>query len=192
MTNIFIDYDQIWTSNVVHDLSQISGWILRNEGALDYHIHDKEPVDKGELFCGFYLPPFQRPECWDTERKIRFIESIFCGIPTGTLMYVSNGEAPEVDGWLIDGQQRLTAVRDFVTGKFAIFGDRLAYPDLKETELSFPGADARRAWNIWRGANLDFLRIQESDPAILVRIYERLNFGGVPHTEAQRPSFPKA
>lgn len=59
-------------------------------------------------------PGFQRKEVWDDTRKCQLIESLLLKIPI-PMFYVS--AAPD-DGWtVVDGLQRLSAIRDFVLGK---------------------------------------------------------------------------
>ncbi|MEJ8837720.1 DUF262 domain-containing protein [Ramlibacter sp. AN1133] len=124
------------------------------------------------------LPPWQRDEVWEPHRKRAFIEGIFLGLGTG--YYVANGMewegagAKPMAGWLIDGQQRLTALRDFVVGDLAIF-EGVRFADLDE-------ATRRR-----RFMNVVFPCIElpyTDDEHLLRRLYERLNFGGVAHTRA--------
>lgn len=56
-------------------------------------------------------PEFQREEVWTKENKSRLIESLLLNIPI-TMFYVS----ADADGYLtvVDGLQRLSAIRDFV------------------------------------------------------------------------------
>jgi uncharacterized protein with ParB-like and HNH nuclease domain len=75
----------------------------------------------GERALGsFVLPPFQRPPVWTMEQKIRLIESILDELPVPP--YVVNRDLEDgylYDRWLLDGQQRITAVIGFVEGEFA-------------------------------------------------------------------------
>lgn len=193
MKEICVPYDEIRYQHLNYSLRSVANWALGKGDPLGYDLHDEPKT--GEKLCGFFLPPFQRPEVWDTERKIKLIESLFCNINIGSMMFVSNFQNPEVDGWLIDGQQRLSAIRDFVFGKFGVFDDSLYFEELETTNLVFNSTYGRNrkpqnAKIAFRGVYLDFNRIDDiSDPKILMQIYERLNFGGMPHTEDQRPSF---
>lgn len=190
--NIHIDFPRIHYTSITYDMDSIEEWIRDKEFALRYHRYETDIEGYGELFCGFRLPPFQRPEVWDTERKIRLMESIFCHVNIGTFVFVSNYKVPEVDGWLIDGQQRLSAIRDFIQGKFGIFDDRLFYENMGEVTLSFDASknmdnEPFSAASLFRRTWFEFRRIEEADQKLLLQLYERLNFGGVPHTEDQRP-----
>ncbi|NKI45984.1 DUF262 domain-containing protein [Pseudomonas fluorescens] len=64
-------------------------------------------------------PDFQRGEVWDSNKKKLLIDSIFRGwqVPPIHLVRI-DGHKAEV----LDGQQRLTAIRDFMQNKFAIDG----------------------------------------------------------------------
>lgn len=59
-------------------------------------------------------PNFQRHEVWTTEKKSLLIESLMLNIPL-PMFYVASDE----DGYLtvVDGLQRISAIRDFVLGK---------------------------------------------------------------------------
>lgn len=125
------------------------------------------------------LPPWQRPAVWSENQQVRFIEGIFLGLGTG--YYVINGrdwddagnDSP-MSGWLIDGQQRITAIARFVNGEISVF-DGTRYSDLSI------GEQRRRFDNmIFPCMELDY----QADEELLKELYRRLNFGGTPHTQA--------
>ncbi|WP_207886932.1 DUF262 domain-containing protein [Pseudomonas sp. 30_B] len=64
-------------------------------------------------------PDFQRGEVWDSAKKKLLIDSIFRGwqVPPIHLVRVDAHKAE-----VLDGQQRLTAIRDFMQNKFAMDG----------------------------------------------------------------------
>lgn len=66
-------------------------------------------------------PNFQRGEVWGKPKKQRLIDSILRGwhIPPIHVIKVPNSEKQEV----LDGQQRLAAIRDFLEGEFSINGN---------------------------------------------------------------------
>ncbi|WP_462177490.1 GmrSD restriction endonuclease domain-containing protein [Pseudoalteromonas gelatinilytica] len=75
-------------------------------------------------------PNFQRGEVWGKSKKQRLIDSIIRGwhIPPIHVIQVPNSDKQEV----LDGQQRLAAIRDFLEGDFAINGNL----DPNEPELN--------------------------------------------------------
>src|SRR5690606_1739421 len=75
-------------------------------------------------------PNFQRGEVWGKGKKQRLIDSILRGwhIPPIHVIQVPGSDKQEV----LDGQQRLAAIRDFIRGDFSIKGDH----DPIDTEIS--------------------------------------------------------
>lgn len=61
-------------------------------------------------------PPFQRRNVWSDKRASLYIESLLlgCPVPAITLAERSSGAGPQYV--VIDGKQRLTALRRFVDG----------------------------------------------------------------------------
>lgn len=127
------------------------------------------------------LPPWQRPEVWSESKKRAFVEGIYLGFGTGYYVVngcdyaTSSGEPLPMSGWLIDGQQRFCALRDYFDGSLVIFGD-VSFPTL-------PLGDRRRFLHqSFPCFELEYL----SDEDLLRGLYDRLNFGGVAHTSDQR------
>lgn len=128
----------------------------------------------------FILPPWQRPIVWDEQRKRRFIEGIFLGLGTG--YYVAHAKDWDNDGlkpmagWLLDGQQRISSILDFAQGRLAIFNG------IRYDDLDLPTRRRRFLRVVFPCIELDY----QPDEARLREVYDRLNFGGVPHTAADR------
>jgi hypothetical protein len=123
------------------------------------------------------LPRWQRPPSWTEQQQIQFVEGIFLGLGTG--FYVINGREYDdagadlpMSGWLLDGQQRITAIERFVKDEIRVF------TGIRYSDLSI--AEQRRRFN-----NIIFPCIEleyQSDEAILKELYRRLNFSGTAHT----------
>lgn len=138
-------------------------------------------VDTERQLLSLVLPPWQRPPTWDEDRKRAFIEGVFLGFPPGAIVTVapdwSNGPGGIAlvrprSGWLIDGQQRVTAIRDFLQGHLAIF-DGVRYQDLS------------RPQQIRRFDQIILTRIElpnNTEEDLLKQLYRRMNYGGVQHT----------
>ena len=117
------------------------------------------------------------------------------GIAIGVLLGVSLGDivvvdamnepmqSPEryasTDRWLLDGQQRITALLAYRRDAVEPFaGTACAH---RWSDLNV--AEQRRVWR----TQIGIYRVRTSDPAYAREIYRRMNFGGTPHTEDQRP-----
>lgn len=137
-----------------------------------------------EPYCNyFYLPPFQRKECWSKEQKKSYIESLFfnyCLMPL--LVVESNGK--EYDGWLIDGQQRMSAIRDFALDRLEIF-EGITYSMLTTGDISYEDSTTRTPLNDFNGINIkiNVLREYGITEELLKILYNKLNFGGTFHKE---------
>lgn len=141
----------------------------------------RELLQSERTLLNLVLPPWQRPEVWSQAQKARFIEGIFLGFGAG--YYVINGldwgedgkEKP-MAGWLLDGQQRISSIRDFIEDKLPIF-EGIFYSDLDKLTI------LRR----FKRQHFHKVEIQYTgDEQLLKTMYERLSFGGTAHTEADR------
>ena len=119
----------------------------------------------------FKLPPFQRPSVWTRTQQVRFIESIWLRLPIAA--YVVNVDDQDqldypCDDWLLDGQQRWTAIIKYIDGRLKVFG--LVYGELTQAQKRkflnhpFPAIETR-----------NLTREQCED------VYSRLAYGGTPH-----------
>jgi hypothetical protein len=139
-------------------------------------------LDGDRFVCGYVLPDFQRGHRWSQEQGVAFVESLILGHHPGHFKYNSTLNMPfvEIDGrevsqfnlWLIDGQQRLTALDAYWDDEFPVF-------DLYWSEVEV--RDQRRLWNMVFPAG----EYQIADYHELVDVYWTLNRGGVPHTDEE-------
>jgi hypothetical protein len=134
----------------------------------DYSV-DQRPLAPGERRLGmFIVPPFQRGLVWTVEQRVRLIESLYMGLPIGALVWNQTRFMSPCDRWLLDGQQRVTAILGFMEGQFKVAGWR--YPELPEIE--------RRHFN---RLGVAVIETQIDDEAGCRDIYDRLVYGGTPH-----------
>lgn len=124
-------------------------------------------------------PFYQRRPRWDPIRQSRLIESFLINLPVPPVfLYERDYNSYEV----MDGQQRITAIKDFYDGKLKLTGlqywpelDGRYYHNLPKTVKA--GIDRRSISSI--------VMLKESAPedeeALLLReiVFERLNTGGV-------------
>lgn len=133
------------------------------------HADDLRPLLPGERLLGrFILPHFQRRPVWTTDQQIRLIESIWSGLPIGAYVWNQSDYLAKTDGWLLDGQQRITALLSYVAGNFPVFGYR--YTDLDRVEQ-------RRFENQPLGS----IQTNIKTEAECRVVYDRLAYGGTPH-----------
>src|ERR1700730_7182068 len=91
--------------------SMISGLVMN-------HTRYVRPLASGERILGrFIVPTFQRGLVWTEAQQVRLIESIYIGMPIGSLVWNQTSHDNLCDGWLLDGQQRMTAILGYVSGK---------------------------------------------------------------------------
>lgn len=74
---------------------------------------------------GFVLPSWQRGLVWTEAQKIAFIESAWRGVPIGTYTYNEAPIGSPLDYLLIDGQQRMNAIQEYIEGELQ-FGEKIA------------------------------------------------------------------
>jgi hypothetical protein len=124
---------------------------------------------------GYILPSWQRPLVWKEDQKIRFIESAWLGLNLGTFTYnrVDTLKHP-LDSLLIDGQQRMSAIQDYLDDEFPVFGYRWS-------EITVPD---RRRFNF--STTFASYITQSEDEKYLRDYYNMMNFGGTAHKEDER------
>lgn len=144
-------------------------WLI--SGVARNHSEYTRPLIPGERCLGaFIVPPFQRPMVWTGAQKVRLVESIYMGLPIGSLVYNQTPLAGPCDRWLLDGQQRVTAIIEYLEGGFEVSGWR--YPDLPERE--------RRHFD---RMGVAVIETRISDEASCRDIYNRLAYGGTAHVQ---------
>lgn len=132
-------------------------------------------------------PPYQRRLVWGTPRKIALIRSLLMGLPVGDIVLNDRypHAAPPADVPMyavVDGKQRVNAVRDFVAGAFAVPADWFPdehLPGNAGDRVLFSGlaAPARR-----RFRNIGIAVYLAAVPGVEAEreVFEHLNQGGVP------------
>lgn len=123
---------------------------------------------------GFFLPSWQRQSVWTDSQKIALIESAWRGINIGTFTYNVADIGSPYDNLLIDGQQRMLALQDYVEDKFPVYGYR--YSEVTAVD--------RRVFEF--GTHFSSYRTNSEDEQFLRDYYNLMNFGGTAHTEGER------
>jgi hypothetical protein len=101
-----VDPDEFFAKNAFRIVYQTNNFFLPQI---------RDLVEKGEVIN--LRPEYQRRLRWSTPQKSKLIESLLLNIPVPPVfLYESEAARYEV----MDGQQRLNAVREFIDGEFAL------------------------------------------------------------------------
>jgi len=120
-------------------------------------------------------PPYQRGLVWDEPRQVALIDSLWRGLGMPGLYFRQfKNSSPSGAHWeVLDGQQRLHAIRCYVDGGFAFNGK--LFTDLP--------VYVQRVF-LFMAATVSIAKDLTDEDALV--IYDRINFCGVPHTAAER------
>lgn len=127
-------------------------------------------IREGELDL---QPDFQRDEIWDTPRRQRLVDTILRAWYVPAIHIVVDSEGEDV---VLDGQQRLAAIRDFFANKIKIKGSTEP-PDERIQQLDgmtydeLP-SDVRRAVN---GFSISVVKLDDYEPQEPNELFFRLN-----------------
>lgn len=124
-------------------------------------------------------PFYQRRPRWDAKMQSRLIESFLINIPVpSVILYEKNYNSYEV----MDGQQRITAIRDFYENKLKLTGLEL-WPELNGRTYDTLPAKIKSGIDRRSISSIVLITESTSDPEeafFLKQIaFERLNTGGV-------------
>lgn len=123
---------------------------------------------------GFKVPKWQRPLVWTMRQKISLIESIWSGLNIGTYSYnVTPTPEHPLDLVLIDGQQRLFAIQEYIEDKFKVHG--YLYSEITVFD--------RRRFGM---SHFSCYETHTEDEQYLKDYYNLTNFGGTAHKEEER------
>lgn len=128
-----------------------------------------DSMEKGRIV----VPEYQRRVVWKKKQQSRLIESLIiqCPIP---IVYL-NQEPNEVLS-VIDGNQRLNALKAYLKNEFPLVGLR-AYPELDG--LRFHELDPRFQRHIENRTIRCLVIMKETHPQVKFDVFERLNTGSV-------------
>lgn len=119
-------------------------------------------------------PDFQRGHIWTRAQQIAYVEYQLQGGEVGQNLVFScpdwnNPWSTSASLVLVDGKQRLEAVRAFWRGGFKVFGS------LRNEYTDYPRMFIRFKWRV----------VEVKTRADLLRLYLQINAGGTPHTQEE-------
>lgn len=142
---------------------------------------EKSMVDMGGSFD--LSPDFQRGHVWTVTQQVAFVESMLRNVTTGRILFncpgwahtpAAPGDIPEHTFVILDGLQRLTAVRLFMADALAVFGG-LRASDLRGS----PFDPFRNSYRLQIGI-FEFNSRQD-----LLSHYLAINSGGTVHSQEE-------
>ena len=95
-------------------------------------------LKRGDIF----IPSFQRRFVWTQYEKSLFIESLILRLPVPSVFLAHDPETHNLN--IVDGQQRLISLRDYLDGKFSLTGEKIR-DDLKGCYFSHDVAKNRNS-----------------------------------------------
>ena len=120
-------------------------------------------------------PGYQRRRVWkDNKRKSLLIESLMLRIPIPAFYFYENEEG---EYQVIDGQQRLTTIKEFVNGEFRLTG--LEYLGKEYDKKKFKDLDTKYVQRIYRTQIAVNILDARSPKNVIYEIFRRVNTGGV-------------
>jgi hypothetical protein len=133
--------------------------------------------------------PYQRGRLWGEEQNRNLIKSLLQGIPIGVI-FSNRRSGWDFDRYVVDGKQRIGAIRDFVEGNLEVPSGWFEDQDLKERKVGdgwvrYEDLSERGK----RGFDRCTVAVAESRLPSLEReaeLYLLVNFGGVAQTEIDK------
>lgn len=120
-------------------------------------------------------PGYQRRRVWkDNKRKSLLIESLMLRIPIPAFYFYENEDGKYQ---VIDGQQRLTTIKEFVNGEFRLIG--LEYLGKEYNKKRFKDLDTKYVQRIYRTQIAVNILDARSPKNVIYDIFRRVNTGGV-------------
>jgi hypothetical protein len=120
-------------------------------------------------------PQYQRRARWSNEKRSALIESFLLNIPVPPI-YLAEDDYGVYS--VIDGKQRITAIRDFMRDDFALtkLEDFVDLAGRRFSQLPRELSNALRVRPYIRAITL----LRQSDPDLKYEVFQRLNTGGEP------------
>lgn len=124
----------------------------------------------------YIVPEYQRNLVWSLEQKQDLVMSVLLGNPICDFLFkeIVDRKNDKFTYYIIDGQQRLNALREFALGNFALKDGRF----LKD--LNAWDGRSFFEYNTFIGLKIRDISLEDE-----VKIYPQRNAGGTTHTKAE-------
>jgi hypothetical protein len=131
-------------------------------------LHDMAEADSIDL-----TPKYQRRDRWTEGKQSALIESFILNVPVPPV-YLSEDDFGKYS--VIDGKQRITAIRNFLAGRLRLNGLR-QFPELNGQRFSDLPHQIQNALSIRPYIRVIIL-LKQTDPQLKYEVFLRLNTGG--------------
>lgn len=108
------------------------------------------------------VPMFQRGERWKKNQQQTFIDSLIKGYPVGTLLFYEKIENNQVIYILVDGLQRGSCIRSYMTNPTEFFYNDNISDDVCSAILSIIGEDDQNNYDTVKLMLTDYIKEQKS------------------------------
>ncbi|WP_141090923.1 DUF262 domain-containing protein, partial [Campylobacter concisus] len=141
---VLSESDKSDTRRIYKDIFHDSNVVIHENCIMDINDLLLKGREYGDQFI---IPAYQRGLVWSENQKVNLIKTIMAGVPIGTFVFARQAydkqtlkKLPARKYYLLDGQQRLNAIRGFLDNEFAMDGYFFpALPSLAPRAfLSFP------------------------------------------------------
>lgn len=154
-------------------IARAEGQILEQARRIDFYLteYSVELLAQKMESKEFEIPPYQREDTWEPERKSRFIESLLMGLPIPFLFF---WERPDGKLEIVDGSQRLRTLQQFLSDALEI-GEVDQLTELEGLRFSdLPESRQRKIRNrSIRGIVLN----ENADDQSRFEVFDRINTG---------------
>ncbi|MCI0358888.1 MAG: DUF262 domain-containing protein [Planctomycetaceae bacterium] len=120
----------------------------------------------------FEIPPYQREDTWEPERKSRFIESLLMGLAIPFLFFWERPTTGKLE--IVDGSQRLRTIQQFLAGEL-VLGELDVLTELEG--LRFTDLPESRQRKIRNRSIRGIVLNENADEQARFDIFDRINTG---------------
>lgn len=145
----------------------------------------------GELILD---PSYQRGSVWTNDQRVALVRSILSGIPIGAV-FLNTRSDPAEPHRVVDGRQRIEAIRDFVAGQVRFPAEWIAPADIAgapdaEGLICFTDLALPRQRVIRMSSQIAVYETALETEDEERQLFELINFSGTPMAPAAEPADP--
>lgn len=135
--------------------------------------------------------PYQRGAVWTEAQRVALVKSLLLGLPIGSVVLNHRGFASDKLYSVVDGKQRIQAIRAFFNSEFAVPAEWFAPEGVLESFTDEEGVQkvyfsglGKVQRHMFENSSFPALEAQVKTVAAEAEIFMLINSGGTPQTEA--------